>query len=269
MSNHHIPHKEPEEVFSPLSSIRYAEFYALEMNNYSRDICFYQNNISEDSKVLELGCGSGRICRSLAKTGIKATGLDLSPEMLRLAMDQENSDVCYVCMDMCQMAFTCTFDHIIIPYNTLNLLKTESQILQCLQQVHHLLKPAGTLLFQVYLPGSYLFDKKLKKLFQFQIINLPDNSGKLIKESIRSFVPSSDIFTLEERYRVRKNTPGSIKKDYNHIFHLAGFTLEKWIDLLKFSQFTINKLYGDCGKRPFNKGNDSLLLAIISKQSNY
>jgi len=266
MHTPHTPHKEPEEVFLPLSPSRYAEFYSLEMDKHTSDICFYLNNSAEYSKVLELGCGTGRISRELSKTCRNVTGLDLSHEMLQLATSHDTNGTDYICMDMCQMAFTTQFDHIIIPYNTLNLLRTESAILQCLQQANSLLTSTGSLLFQVYLPERSLL-KQTEKLFQFQMLSLPDNTGKLIKESIRSFTSDTDIFSLEERYRVRPSDPDSKKEDLHHIFQLAGFSFEKWISLIKFSHFKVTALFGDYSNRPFDKAKDRLLLAIVSKQN--
>jgi ubiquinone/menaquinone biosynthesis C-methylase UbiE len=264
MHNPTTPHKEPEEVFLPLNPSRYAEFYSLEMDNYSRDIHFYLNNIRKSSKVLELGCGTGRISRELSKSGIHVTGLDLSHEMLKQAYYHNTNGTDYVCMDMCQMAFTQHFDHIIIPYNTLNLLKSESKIAQCLRQVHYLLAPGGTLLFQIYIPERNLLNKS-EKLFQFQIFSLPEDKGKLVKESIRSFSSDADFFSLEERYRVRPNAANSIKEDFNHTFQLACFSFDKWISIIESVPFKVTTLLGDYSNRSFNKVNDPLLLAIVSK----
>lgn len=110
MHTPHTQHKEPEEVFLPLSPSRYAEFYSLEMDKHTSDICFYLNNSAEYSKVLELGCGTGRISRELSKTCRNVTGLDLSHEMLQLATSHDTNGTDYICMDMCQMAFTTQFD---------------------------------------------------------------------------------------------------------------------------------------------------------------
>jgi len=266
MHTPHIPHKEPEEVFLPLNPSRYADFYSLEMDMFSKDISFYQKHISEASKVLELGCGTGRICRNLSQSGKDVTGIDLSQEMLRYAAKQTQDKTQYICMDMCRMGFSQMFDHIIIPYNTLNLLKTDSLILKCLKQVYEFLKPGGTLLFQVHLPEQNRTDKESKKIFQFQIFSLPDNKGKLIKESIRSYVSGTELFFLEERYRIRPSSNNQKKEDLHHIFQLAGFSFEKWLDLINQSQFKITSLFGDYNSVAFNQLKDSRLLTILEKQ---
>ena len=54
-------HQEPEEVFLPLSSERYCQFYDLEMAGFEDDLPFYRQRITASDAVLELGCGSGRL----------------------------------------------------------------------------------------------------------------------------------------------------------------------------------------------------------------
>lgn len=266
MQNSNSPHIEPEEVFLPLSVTRYAEFYALEMNDFTEDILFYQNNIPPTSTILELGCGTGRISRCLSKTARSVTGLDLSQRMLQQASCTSDGSVNYVCMDMCEMAFNQTFDAIIIPYNTLNLLQTESQIIACLRQAHQLLQPDGILLFQVYVPDETIHSGKNEKVFQFQIISLPNTKGTLIKETIRSFSSQTSIIQLEERYRVRGNQRFPVKEDFNHTLLLAALSVKKWTNLLNKANFEIISLAGDYNNRPFNRSNDTLLLVKAKKK---
>jgi ubiquinone/menaquinone biosynthesis C-methylase UbiE len=261
------PHIEPEEVFLPLSGARYAAFYALEMDGFSGDILFYQNNIPTASTVLELGCGTGRISRSLSKTARNVTGLDLSQEMLQQAACDSSTSVNYVCMDMCTMAFTEKFDSIIIPYNTPNLLLTKSRIKTCFKQIHSLLQPDGTLLFQVYIPNEKMFKKEEEKHFQFQMFTLPNKKGKLIKETIRSFSRQTNTLQLEERYRIRGTKQNPIKEDFRHTLQLAVFSFEKWLTILRDSNFQIISLFGDYNNRPFNQHNDTILLVKARKHT--
>jgi SAM-dependent methyltransferase len=46
------------------------------------DIQFYQTTIAAEERVLEVGCGTGRVAIALAERGNTVTGIDLSPAML-------------------------------------------------------------------------------------------------------------------------------------------------------------------------------------------
>jgi 2-polyprenyl-3-methyl-5-hydroxy-6-metoxy-1,4-benzoquinol methylase len=266
MSDPFLNHKEPEEIFLPLNEARYAEFYSIEMAAFVQDIAFYRSHCAQGSRVLELGCGTGRISQALASSGCHVTGLDFSRQMLAHAQRHKTSAPFYVCMDMTRMAFTLQFDHILIPYNTLNLLSNEYAIRSCLRQAHDLLQPGGTLLVQLYIPDQQLIELNGCKLFQFQVFPLTIPQGNLIKETLRWFLPEKNEIILEERYRYRPMAEGSVKEDLSHRLSLAGFPRQQWLDLLQKNGFHNLTLYGDYNSRPSQSGKDSLLL-IKAKRS--
>jgi len=253
-------HKEPEEIFLPLSKKQYAEFYAIEMDSFNNDVEFYRKHCTEGSKILELGCGTGRISKALASLNNSVIGIDLSLEMLRHAKIATINSPAYLCMDMTKIAFTCVFDHILIPYNTLNLLKDETLIKHCLQQTWHHLKRNGTLLLQLHIPDKELILMKGEKRFQFQIFSLPRNKGKLIKETLRWYCKDTQSIHMEERYRIRPSDDNTSRKDFNHTLQLAGFSENRWISLLKQCGFKNITLFGDYNSDLFQENKDQRLL---------
>ncbi|MEN8198885.1 MAG: class I SAM-dependent methyltransferase [Thermodesulfobacteriota bacterium] len=260
MEDPFLEHKEPEEHFLPLSGQRYADFYALEMDGFVSDIRFYRQHCDRGSNILELGCGTGRISCALAAAGHAVVGLDLSLSMLKKAALHQSRSLSWVCMDMTAMGFRGRFDHILIPYNSLNLLAQEAVIGQCLQQSHALLEPDGSLLLQVHIPDRQLLQLEDRRIFQFQVFPLPQKGGKLIKETLRSYKPESREILLEERYRFRPLPGNGERKDYRHHLRLAAFSLEQWLTLLRKNGFPNYSFYGDYDGRPFQESSDSLLL---------
>lgn len=259
--NNLFPQQEPEETFLPLSNRQYAQFYCLEMKSFVQDIKFYQRHCRNDSRILELGCGTGRISQALSTAGYSVLGLDISFSMLQQRSHNYSDSPSYLCMDMTEMAFSVQFDHILIPYNTLNLLRKETAIIHCLQQIKRYLKQEGSLLIQLHIPTRELIELNGGKLFQFQTFSLTDNtSGKLIKETLRSYHAGKHEIRLEERYRVRPDNDPNGKKDFKHILFLAAFPVKEWLDLLVNTGFNNLTLFGDYNSRSFTSGHDSLLL---------
>lgn len=256
-------HREPEEVFLPLSSERYCQFYDLEMAEFHDDLPFYLQRITTPGAILELGCGSGRLCRLLAATGAEITGIDLSLPMLRLARLKARPNISYLCMDMTALAFCHQFDTVIIPYHTLNLLVTAERIKKCLAQIKTILKQNGKLLLQLFIPDQTILALGPKKLFQFQILE-QSGGGKVIKEIRRGY--AHDQLTLEERYRVRPRLPGEAKEDLSHTQHLAAFSVEQWRPLFHDSGFTIRQQLRGYDLAPFIPGRDTCLF-IEAEQS--
>jgi hypothetical protein len=163
------------------------------------------------------------------------------------------------------MAFKQNFDHIIIPYNTLNLLRTPDLITKCLQQTCSLLRTGATLLLQLHIPDIQLLQSDGHKLFQFQIFPLKNGKGKLIKETLRSYLPEKNEIHLEERYRSRPAEPSPDRKNFRHILRLAGFSLQQWLTFFEKNGFHNVSLFGDYNSRPFQIGNDSTLLIKASR----
>ncbi|MBA3008340.1 MAG: class I SAM-dependent methyltransferase [Proteobacteria bacterium] len=250
-------HKEPDEVFLPLGSERYCQFYDMEMADFNDDLTFYQERIKVPGTVLEIGCGTGRLCRQLAATGADITAIDLSLSMLHLAkLKAGPTNISYVCMDMTELALSRQFDTVIIPYHTLNLLVTADRIKKCLQQIRTVFKQDGKLLLQLFIPDLTTLNLGSKKLFQFQIFDQPDG-GKVIKEIRRGY--SNEQLTLEERYRVRLRQPGVANEDLSHTLHLAAFTVEKWQAFLHDSGFRIYQQFSDYELASFIPGKNTCL----------
>ncbi|MDP3695592.1 MAG: class I SAM-dependent methyltransferase [Desulfocapsaceae bacterium] len=249
-------HQEPDELFLPLNNERYCRFYDLEMADFQDDLPFYRERISASDAVLELGCGSGRLCRQLAATGADITGIDLSLSMLRRAKMKGGAGISYLCMNMTALALARQFDTVIIPYHTLNLLLTEEQIKKCLAQIRTVLKRNGKLLLQLFIPDQTLLNLGSKKLFQFQILGQPEGD-RSIKETKRGY--ADEQLTLEERYRVRPGQLGTINEDLSHTLHLAAFPVERWQEILRDSGFIIHQQFSGYELAPFTPGKDTCL----------
>ena len=263
MSHAFSSHKEPEETFLPVDAGLYAEFYSIEMDHFTQDIPFYQKNCQDSTLLLELGCGTGRISHALGSSGLKVIGLDLSRDMLRRARELHGDTAAWVCMDMTEMAFCSRFNHILLPYNTLNLLRDRRVIGKCLRRCHDHLEDDGFLLAQIHIPDSRISDSSGEKVFQFQIFPMADG-GKLIKETLRSYDPGSQEIILEERYRPRPALQGGSRDNFRNTLRLAGFSLQQWLQLFTENGFPAISLHGDYNSRPFREKTDTTLLLKAS-----
>lgn len=128
--------------------------YELIHRGNPRDVDFYQSACTGTERVLELGCGTGRILLPLAKAGFQITGLDIHPEMLARIESRLDSqlatNVSLVEADMRTFQIESSFERILIPYSGLFALESDPEVHACLEQVREHLAPNGRLYFDTY-----------------------------------------------------------------------------------------------------------------------
>ena len=105
---------------------------------------------SERNLVLDLGCGTGTLTEMLAAKGYDMVGIDLSREMLAIAMDKKaenGSETLYLCQDMRELELYSTVGTVISVCDSVNYLLEEEEILQTFKLVNNYLYPGGIFLF--------------------------------------------------------------------------------------------------------------------------
>lgn len=144
---------------------------------------FYQQVCAEASRVLELGCGGGRVLAPLAQSGVKAVGLELSRDMMNRARaacaNLPNTDV--IQGDMREFSLGEVFDRIVIPYNGIYCLLSETDVVRCLRAVKRHLCPTGLLVFDAYTVGGsaqelsldHEIDDEWERVATVQVANVP------------------------------------------------------------------------------------------------
>lgn len=108
-------------------------------------------------KVLELGCGTGRISIKLARNGIKVTGLDMSDKMLELlkwnAMEA-GVDVKTHLGDMRDFRIGDKFGLAIFPYRSFLHILSASDREKTISNVYKHLKKGGRIALHIYQPSQ-------------------------------------------------------------------------------------------------------------------
>jgi ubiquinone/menaquinone biosynthesis C-methylase UbiE len=70
---------------------KFAEYYDLYVGDFKDDLNVYSSFCEKDDKILEVGCGTGRVLKHLLNKGLtNITGVDTSEEMLTVAQKKLN-----------------------------------------------------------------------------------------------------------------------------------------------------------------------------------
>lgn len=95
--------------------------------------------LEKDSSVLDVGCANGKHVFFLAKCGFRATGLDLSEEMIKIAMDRSKKEklkVNFVVGDATKLNFPDqSFDYVICMGNALGSIPGIKERLKALNEM--------------------------------------------------------------------------------------------------------------------------------------
>ena len=235
------------------------------------DVPFYVEEARRaGGPVLELGCGTGRILIPIAGAGIDVVGLDLSPSMLsvlRRKLADVPAEVArrvkIVEGDMRTFSLGRRFPLAIVPYRAfLHLLTTEDQ-LRALAVIREHLVEDGRLVLNVFDPSLPLIVERITSG------GAPRRMGAFTNPHSGRLTVSWESFQYDVARQVL---------DGHFIFDeydAHGTVVEKryvpltlrWIyryemqHLLERSGFTVEALYGDCRRGPFQAGGEQVWIA--------
>jgi ubiquinone/menaquinone biosynthesis C-methylase UbiE len=144
-----------------------AEFYDDDMgrNSDGRDVAYYRQFCAaavaeRPGRVLELGCGTGRITLALAEADITVTGIDLSVPMLRVLRRKAAARLhagggfrapLLAAMDMARPGLEGPFSAVICPFSAFTYLLQDGERQAALAFVAGVLAPGGRFAMDVFI----------------------------------------------------------------------------------------------------------------------
>jgi len=106
--------------------------------------------------VCDLGCGTGKMTRLLAKNGYDMIGIDASVEMLMEARDNtEDESIMYLCQDMREFELFGTVEAIVSVCDCMNYLKDKMDLYTVFKLAENYLEYRGAFIFDMITPHRY------------------------------------------------------------------------------------------------------------------
>lgn len=120
------------------------------LNAANHDHDFYRREIpSWAERVIDLGCGTGRFARDLARRGFIVTAVDPAPGMIDFAKRQSGSDkVCWITGTAADLPQENAADAIIMMGHAFQCLLTDETTRDTFRQIRSSLRKGGRLLFE-------------------------------------------------------------------------------------------------------------------------
>lgn len=142
----------------------FAEVYDTFMDNIDYKqwtdylIALLQEYGIRDGLVLDLGCGTGNVTEYLAKAGYDMTGIDMSEDMLNIAMqkrEKSGHDILYLCQEMQEFELYGTVRAVISICDCINYVTKRQDIVKTFRLVNNYLDPQGIFIFDMNTSYKY------------------------------------------------------------------------------------------------------------------
>jgi SAM-dependent methyltransferase len=226
-------------------------------------------------KVLEVGCGTGRITLPLGQIGFDVVGLDNQPEMLQKAEERRlqappeiRQRVQFVEGDMRTWSAATDFDLIMIPASSItHVLDLEDQ-LTVWKICRDNLRPGGRLLVEVTMPNmasfADSFSVPLRTPVEIDIDNIDERDGtRLIRRKTTRYVNHEQLAQIRfmyEKYQHGRGVESFIDDFACHVFFPRELRL-----LFLHTGYEVEETLGDYRGRALRP--DSPVMIMIGRRS--
>lgn len=245
------------------------DYYDLFFTGLKGDVAFYVEEAQKArlGRVLELGCGTGRVLIPVAESGVEITGLDASEEMLSLIRhkvselgESVRSRVEIVEGDMTGFSLGRKFNLVMIPCRAFLHLMTPEEQRAALLCIREHLTDRGRLILN-------MFDPRLDVLLDDP--NAPGRIEETVdpKSGNRVTMQCSAVHDLERQVIEADFTFEEFDGEGKMVSQVHAPLTLRWIYryemqyLLELCGFTVEALYGDFNRGPFRYGGEQIWVA--------
>ncbi|MEH7399829.1 class I SAM-dependent methyltransferase [Gottfriedia acidiceleris] len=224
---------------------RFAYLYDQLMNDvpYERWVQFLKDAFQKyemlQPSILDIGCGTGTLPISLAKLNYSISGVDLSEEMLSVAMAKaeiEKVNIPFFQQNMVELEGFDQLDCVTIFCDSLNYLETEDQVKQTFIRVNESLKDNGLFLFDVHSPY------KIEEIFGEETFFIDDAELSLVWSCTQGEHPLSVehdlVFFMKEENR-------DLYERFEEYHNQRTFPINTYKSLLNQTGFEVKEIIAD------------------------
>jgi SAM-dependent methyltransferase len=201
--------------------------------------------------VLELACGTGQLLVPIARSGLRAVGLDLSAAMLAAANERARSASAAVefrVADMRSFALGEQFALIFVARNSLLHLHSTEEFISCFESVRAHLRPGGAMIFDIFNPNVEILARPPHQRYPLMRIAHPAR-GEVVVEATSDY----DAATQVNRATWYFSAPG--EPDFlTAPLHLRSVFPRELPLLLASGGLRLEARYGDFPHVPFGSG---------------
>ena len=241
----------------------WADIYDAVFSYVVDDIPFYVDEAERsDGRVLELGCGTGRVAIPIALNGTDIVALDSSSSMLERARQKADAasipNLTLIHKDMRNFALTDKFSLAIIPFRgLLSLLSVEDEI-RALMNIKRHLAPGGKLIFDIFVPDLNMMIQEGDIPYHFRDVTDPATGNRLVIWNQASYDAFSQVMSIRTTIE-ELDDGGRVSSKMYRDFALRYTFRWEMHHLLRHCGYDVLALYGDFQRGEFDERSTEMI----------
>lgn len=241
-----------------------APFYDLDLEGYDDDVALFARLADGGwRRVLELGCGTGRVAVALARRGLTVTGVDVSPAMLAIARERAGgtAGLSLIEADMCTLDLGERFDAVIVPLGGLQHLEDVDAVVEAMAVIARHLAPEGLAVIDVEAPHADDFTPGPQPLTEHWTRPWAGGGGALVTKFVSVDArPSAGVRDVTWHFDVQ-SSEGGLRR-VTQQFTLRTFTVGELALAARLAGLEMTGVFGTYALDPFDDGNERLIVTL-------
>lgn len=240
-----------KENSAQMSSFRSDDFYEL-MWTDRKDIRFYQQICKTyGPRILELGCGTGRILTQIAPNAERVVGMDLNDYRIELCrkrvetLDGETKDkISLFVGNMMNFSVQEKFSLITMPFRGFqHLLRIEDQV-ETMTNISRFLEEGGHVLIDIFNPHpEWLKDDTRKQEMTGSEFDLQDGIKVIQKDRVADIDYNKQVITAEEIHYIKR--PDGYQERIMDTYKVRYTFYDELAAVVKSAGLDVVETYGD------------------------
>lgn len=234
--------------------------YDLKFSNYQTD---YQLILEwaekANGKIIDLGCGTGRLTIPLFEKGYNVEGVDLSPSMLSRAKEKANTlglNIAFHEMDLTNLSLYEKAAMMFMVGNTFQHILSNHEQDKMLSSIHNHLKDDGILIFGTRMPVL----EELAEQQNYEETFLTENNELILEGHTEEYDTLTQILTcITNKYLVEGNEEKWLNEEQIQIRYSFPQEINR---LVACNNFEILHTYGAWGKEEMKSESKEIIMIL-------
>lgn len=237
----------------------FAEVYDTFMDNVPyREWAAYVNNILkkhgiEEGTVLDLGCGTGSMTEELDDLGYDMIGVDISDEMLEIAvqkMEEKEREILYLSQDMRELELYSTVDAVVSACDSVNYILDMEELTDVFRLVNEYLEPGGIFFFDFNTRHKY------RDIIGDQTIAEDREECSFIWDNY--YYEEECVNEYELTLFIQESEDETLYRKYQETHLQRGYTLEEMKTMIEDAGLIFETAYDDYTGKPADENSERI-----------